>query len=242
MKMLFSDLDGTLLSKNETKLNNGVIDSLKKLQEAKIDVCIASGRNYVELKNIFNRFNDIYYISDDGALVTLNEKTLFKSAIPLDLISGIDCDFVAHGKYMVYVKSRNEYLKRKICDKYYNLTVYIDSYKEINREIFKITVYGGWMSEKLKMVYTCRDFSEYILPDVSKGCAVEFLLDYLKLNEKECYFFGDNNNDISMFHNKTNSYVMKHATAEVKSKGSFLVENIITTLNDVCRRCDNGNL
>ena len=240
MKLLVCDLDGTLMSKNEKMLNYGIIEILNKFISENISVAIASGRNYTELKKIFCKFPDIYFIPDDGSHIVHRENTLFE--MPFKNVSCFNCDFAAHGKYITFIKTNNVFLKRQLAFKYGGHIAFINSYNEINRPVYKVTVYDKSNKFPFYKVYEDSQMREFVEFSVSKGNAVNHLMDMLGLDEKECFFFGDNHNDISMLKNKTNSYAMKQSPLEVKNASRNIVDNILNELNDIYRRYCNGVL
>ena len=68
MKLIVSDLDGTLLKSGERQLNRNIISSIEYILANNVSFAVASGRTYVELKKFFAPFeNDIYFIANDGA-------------------------------------------------------------------------------------------------------------------------------------------------------------------------------
>ena len=51
MKIVFCDLDGTILLHGDDKLSKEVVTGIEKLLDNNIIFCVASGRSYSELRN-----------------------------------------------------------------------------------------------------------------------------------------------------------------------------------------------
>ncbi len=236
MKLIVCDLDGTLLSKTEQKLNFATTQILKKFKNKNFIFAVASGRNYIELKTIFKDFPDIYFIPDDGGHIVYKEENIFENSFSKAQLSLFDYSFVAHGKYMTFIKTEDAFFKRGLSLKYGGHIVSVNSVLEIDRPIYKVTVINHKKKYPYYEVYKNRNICEYVPDGVSKGNAVNFLMKRFSLSERNCFFFGDNYNDISMLDGKTNSYAMKHAPFEVKSVCTNVAENIIDELNNIYRR------
>ena len=109
MKLIFCDLDGTLLFSNSRIQLLRTKQLLPRLKKSGYIFCVSSGRAYFELRDFFDDA-DIYYCASDGALCADGKKTLFEYPINKEDIQSGMTDFAAYGKGIAYVKSKNEYL------------------------------------------------------------------------------------------------------------------------------------
>ena len=76
MKIVFCDLDGTVLLPGEKVLSKSAKEGIEKILDNNIIFCVASGRCYSELKRIFDGFDDkVYFIASDGSLIVYKEET-----------------------------------------------------------------------------------------------------------------------------------------------------------------------
>jgi len=84
VKLIASDLDGTLLQNGARDVNPIVFDQIRTLKEHGILFAAASGRQYLNLRRLFTPVqDDIAYIAENGSLCIYNEETISKGIIVL---------------------------------------------------------------------------------------------------------------------------------------------------------------
>ena len=77
IKLIASDLDGTLLQNNAQELNPEMFDIIWKLKEKGIHFIAASGRQYASMRRLFEPVKDeISYITENGSLCIHKGETL----------------------------------------------------------------------------------------------------------------------------------------------------------------------
>ena len=73
IKLIASDLDGTLLQNGAQELNPEIYDLILALKERGIHFAAASGRQYASERNLFKPIADeISYIAENGAVCIHN--------------------------------------------------------------------------------------------------------------------------------------------------------------------------
>ena len=79
IKLIASDMDGTLLNSKKT-LNPSVYSILKKLKQKDIIFVAISGRDIFSLKEIFKDVEeDIVYASNNGNYITYKDEVIFEN-------------------------------------------------------------------------------------------------------------------------------------------------------------------
>lgn len=226
MKLIVSDLDGTILRRGEKCLNKNVINAIEKIIEKNV-FAVASGRCYTELRRIFGDLSDkIYFIASDGALAVYKGKTLYEKPIEKNALHGFE--YTAHGKYITYVKSKRRMLIRKTMEQYGNHVLQIEAESEIEDNIYKISDFAKTEAFSLKKVYSDNDMCEYVAEGVNKGEALKALADILGISAEDCFVFGDNTNDIEMLAYTKNSYAVMTAKPAVKKCAEHIAESFET--------------
>lgn len=77
IKLIVSDIDGTLVKDGTLDINPEYMDVIRKLTEKGIHFVACSGRQYSSEKQLFAPVKDIIsYISDGGTLIRTSEKIL----------------------------------------------------------------------------------------------------------------------------------------------------------------------
>ena len=85
IKLIASDLDGTLLQ-GTGEISEEVVMQIKKLSQMGILFVAASGRQYPNLRRLFEPVKDeIAYICENGALVVYKDQVLHKDVFNKDL-------------------------------------------------------------------------------------------------------------------------------------------------------------
>lgn len=75
IKLIVSDIDGTLVPEGNTDLNPEYLEVIKKLTEKGIVFAAASGRHASSINAVFQPVSErIYYVSDNGACIEKNGK------------------------------------------------------------------------------------------------------------------------------------------------------------------------
>ena len=234
MKLVISDLDGTLLLKGEYKLHRLTIYAIERILESNNIFCVASGRSYSELKRIFADFDDkICFIANDGALAVYNGHTLFDFPIPKSALQSFDCEesFAAHGKYLSFIKSDSEMFTRNVKRQYSGHAVSISDSSEITEPIYKVSLYGKESNASvLDRVYKSNALCEYVNKGINKGFALVQLAKLLKTDDTIA--IGDSLNDIEMLKAAGKSFVISTAPPKVKKTGDLIVKDF-TEFTDI---------
>ena len=61
---------------------------------------------------------------------------------------------------------------------------------------------------------------------VSKGKAISYLYDYLKISGEDAICFGDSDNDISMFHVVGKRVAVKNASCGIKENADIVIDSV----------------
>lgn len=237
MKIVFCDLDGTILMPGENKLSKDVEAGIEKIIQNNIIFCVASGRSYSELKRIMKDFDDrIYFIPSDGSQIIYREETLFAKPLDKSSMDYLDRerDYVLHGKYLSYVKSCKDTFVRKIKEQYNGHVVRVADYKEIDTDVYKLTLYNSDREIPLDNVYSDYMIREFV-DGTDKGCAVKELLKILSIQKKDAAALGDGINDMEMFEAAGESYAMIQAPPVVKKMATGTVINFSRFIDKVIK-------
>ena len=225
MKIVFCDLDGTILLSGENKLSKEVVAGINKILDNNIIFCVASGRCYSELRRIMGDLSQrIYFIPSDGSQIIYKEETLYEVPLDKSELGFLDeeRDYVLHGKYLSYVKSCKDTFVRKIKEQYNGHIERVSDYKEIKGNIYKLSLYGSHREIPLDNVYKDYNIREFV-NGTNKGIAAKKLLDILSVDKKDAIALGDGTNDIELFEEVGESYAMIQAPPQVKKKATGIV-------------------
>ena len=86
IKLIASDLDGTILKNGAQELPEGFCELVRRLKEKGIQFAAASGRQYYNLRLLFAPVkDDIHYIAENGSLCVCRDQVISKGLIEREL-------------------------------------------------------------------------------------------------------------------------------------------------------------
>ncbi|MBN1469350.1 MAG: HAD family phosphatase [Fusobacteriaceae bacterium] len=236
MEAIVLDLDGTLLSSNETILDE-TRETLYKLKEKGIKIIIATGRTFTSLKP----YKDMLGLATpivcfNGAkLVDKNENTIFetpvKGEIAIECIKiakemGIHINFYQNEVWYVEKATPEAESYRKMSGLDYELRK-IEEFK--NYHMTKLLFIGEHsilcdLNEKIKekfpievhRAFSKRHYLEIMDKTVNKGETLLKLFEMEGINKKNVIAFGDGWNDLEMLQLVGEGVAMGNADEELK--------------------------
>ena len=151
IKMVCSDLDGTLLQYGKKLIEGEIFDEIRALNDRGILFCPASGRQYTSLRKLFAPVaDDCIYLCENGAVVYRGGKVIAKTPMPRALAEEIAWDFwnntedlgevMLSGENMSYLMERGHGVVDRIKFIGNNYTVITDP-AQIPEDIVKVSVY-----------------------------------------------------------------------------------------------------
>lgn len=253
IKLIASDLDGTILRHGAQKVDESTIEVIAKLLDAGLLFASASGRQIVSLKRLFEPVSDrLVYISENGALSEYKGQVIAKTAMERNLAMKIiedvyaqpNCEVLISGQHTAYIKPKTEeYLYRMTKVVNYKTTL-IDKFSDIDDDILKIAVcdLSGIENSKEHFFNTWKGqasiavsgdlYLDFMESSVTKGKAMRQIQEYFGLSRDECMAFGDNYNDVDMLDSVTHSYVMETASDDIKKHGRYVTDWVEKSLKE----------
>ena len=234
IKIIFFDIDGTLIDMNSRCVSPKTIETLRRQKQRGIRICLATGRSPVELP----RFDDIeidVYLTYNGSLCYTKQEIVFSNPIPTGDVRKLIQNAAAMGKPVsVATKDR---LAANGWDadlaEYYSighqvLTVAEDFDEICQAEIYQIMtacreqeyemLLRGTQGVKIAAWW---DRAADIIPaSGGKGRGIREVLTYYGLNAADAMAFGDGNNDIEMFEAVGTGIAMGNASHKLKTVAS----------------------
>lgn len=246
VKLVVSDLDGTLLNSKHEVSNNffKLFDKLK----SHIHFVAASGRQYHSMNTKFETIiNDITIVAENGGITMQGDKELLFIDLDLEktqqlipLIRQLKGSYaVLCGKDSAYIETEDQDFI-SLFDEYYSKYEIVKDLKEVTHDaILKIAVYHFESSEKylfpavkhlendMKIKVSGQNWLDISHINANKGFALEQLQQSLGITKGETMVFGDYNNDLEMLALADFSFAMENAHSNVKE-----IANYATKSND----------
>ena len=106
IKLVCSDVDGTLVEEGKGGLNPEYYDEIRRLKEKGIMFAVVSGRSYEGSAHLFEPvLDDIIFINDNGAVLRYKGKIIKAHSIPDALIKEIISDLKDELKPVTYISA-----------------------------------------------------------------------------------------------------------------------------------------
>lgn len=262
LKLIASDIDGTLLQNGEKELSGQAVNQVKQLKEMGILFAAASGRQYATLRRLFEPVkDDIAYICENGAMVMYNRKILHKDVFDRvlaeemmhSILNREDMEIIVSGEKSYYIqpkrKSFAEYMLQSVKG---NVTV-VDNILEVQEDILKISMYREsgleetlpyWkklFGDKATVVTSGHAWLDMMPMSADKGKGIRVLQKHFLISADDCVAFGDNLNDLEMLHEVTYSFAMSNAKEKVKEIAKYETERVETVLEKIMKQGGNWN-
>lgn len=256
IKLVASDIDGTLLPEGTTKLNPEIYDIIRNLKERDIHFVVASGRQLDSQKLLFAPVaNEISYISENGAMCMHEGKQYVISQFDRDFAMRIieevekmpNCKLAIACPNTQYIKSGDEKFYEHMASFLKYTTTTIDSFKNLKEPIVKIAFrntvnteeshkyFKSLFANEINVAYGGNSWVDFIPFTSNKGTALKFLLEKMNLTPAEAICFGDQQNDIEMLEYTETSYAMAHAKPEIQAHATNITESVEETLKELLK-------
>lgn len=246
IKLIATDVDGTLVKDSSPDVYDEMIDIIKKLTDAGIRFVIASGRQYGSVRKMFARTDrELDYIVENGAHILLRAKNYsitkmerrYVEEIMQDLRSLYKdgCHVVASTPHGCYLESKDEEFIHLIRDSYRNDVTLTDDILSVDEEFVKLAVYkkGSIRSlgegilipkwkELVKTTMAGEEWVDFMDFSVDKGNALRTIQKTLGILPEETMVFGDNNNDLGLIQAAGESYAVDNAVEALKKEARYI--------------------
>ncbi|MGL1893652.1 MAG: Cof-type HAD-IIB family hydrolase [Spirochaetaceae bacterium] len=254
-KIIISDLDGTLLN-SEHQISEYSQEAINKTTEKGTKFCIATGRHHLDAITYCNNLNEkIYLITSNGARIhNPSGKLIYKQNMDMEVImeilnsqildNGVHISFYHEDGWILFKENPdlestviNNGVYPVVIDqidlKDYEIIKIIFSSKN-NNALEKIEEFvAEKFSDRVEFYFSGSDTFEVNAFTVSKGNAMEILLDKESIKLSETIAFGDSLNDLDMLKKAGKSLIMEGAHIRLKE---------LLPCNEIIGKCDDDSV
>jgi hypothetical protein len=248
IKMVATDIDGTIVDWNLGDFTPNVKKCINKLCASGVKVVLVTGRMHCATNHIVNELKlDTPVISYQGGLIKdKNGKTLYQQNLNNEyakqIIKWAKENNVHINLYLddkLYVEKDDYFVKKYTDGKFVPYTVCpfetlkIENVNKIlaidYEDAERVT---GWVNElqkkfpELYIVKSTPYFCEIGSPMAKKSLGVEFLAKLWEINKEEILTIGDQNNDIELLKAGGIKVAMGNATPELKQCANFVTDTV----------------
>ena len=239
-KVIVCDLDGTLLN-NEHALSDFTSSEIKRVSELGIKVILATGRHYVDVKGVAKELElDTCIIGSNGTRAYSNEgKMLIEhnldpsvvefvlnydlpKDIHLNIYQGLEwmvlvenqelLDFHQHSNFKYTKINGIEDLKINEVNKFYLYSHNVELLQKVEKELQES------LAEFADVFFSYYSVIEVMPKGISKGLALEELMNNKGIKPEEIMAFGDGLNDYEMLKWVGKGLIMENADKKLLAK------------------------
>ncbi len=250
IKLIASDVDGTLLTEGSLALNPQMFDMIRALKKKGIQFVAASGRQYESMTAVFGPVkDDIIFVADNGSYIYKNDKLLeFKAfdnetwrKIVRFLMTIPNINLMISSREGTFTNSRDEEFYRTVVEGYKVPMKVVDNLDEQDLHVCKVGVNcpdgnpsviadlgrKEGFDEVSHILISGIYWIDFMPISTDKGSAIMWIADHLGIRHDETMAFGDSNNDIGMLKSVAESYAVAGARPEAKkAAGHVLSEGV----------------
>lgn len=243
IRLIASDIDGTLVKDGSDGINPEIFTVIEKLKEKGIYFVAASGRQYPSLANLFAPVHDkIFFVSENGSHICTSKQKLFSFPMKIEYVREIvrevrmlqDCEILLGTADFEYVESKDASFIDLLINGYHNTIKEVPNLLEVDDAIIKVSIYhkknafdvaghliDEW-SNRLKVAVAGNCWIDFMSEGVSKGAAIQIIQESLGIGQSETMAFGDQQNDVEMLQQAAYSYAVENAKPEAKRAAKYV--------------------
>jgi Cof subfamily protein (haloacid dehalogenase superfamily) len=231
--IIATDLDGTLLN-SDHQVDPFTVETVRELEARGVRFIIATGRHYRDVVGIRKVLGiDAYLITSNGARIHTpdNERIYARDIAPAAVRRLAQPDLAGSERVIVNLFADDAWLIDRHApellafhqDSGFDYDV-MDLREHDGENIAKVLYIGEpddlkvtaanlerEFGDSIYVTYSMPDCLEVMTSDVSKGRALQFVLDRLDIDTAHCVAFGDNMNDIDLLETAGRPFMMNNA-------------------------------
>lgn len=252
MKLLFTDLDGTLLNQDK-KISSENLEAISRASKQGNLTIISTGRSLSSARPYIEELASVqarcYAVTYNGGLIydCTSQKVIYQKTIPLSYVKHI---FHQANKFHIhcqtyedgYVLAPTDREELREYASHTNMPVRIvpDPPAVLTKEPFKILTsclhdkelhqkyrrsLEEWSKGKISLFFSSEYYLEHVPLGVSKGNAINILCRILGVPVENTYAAGDAENDIAMLKAAHKGIAMANGTDEAKKAADHITKH-----------------
>lgn len=243
IKIVFTDIDGTLYSHVTKRVPPSASRAIKELQKKGIKVFLCSGRNYylIRKSGVLNECKPDGLVTMNGSNVIIENTIIYRKPIPSEVVDKMVM-LAKRLKFGLTLIEENEghinliderviHAHEQYGTRFPQPRTYPDHY---DRVVYQMIAFIDQWEEDLiaPQLHGCKTarWDEYavdiMLEDSDKAKGIESVLTYLGLKPEEALSLGDGNNDAEMLRFTGISVAMGKGAEKAKEAADIVTDDI----------------
>lgn len=235
IKLILTDLDNTLL-RSDKSISAYTLQVLNECHNQGILIGFASARGESASARFINAANPDVFISNGGATVTVNGKSIYEATLSAETTDTIlsMCKKYTHsditaeaidGYYCNFVPNDPD---RRAASKYSDFSCF-------HKPVYKITAElenPDWAAHIAHVCPECATYQfsgenwhRFASKEARKENAMRILADHLNLDQSSIAAFGDDINDLEMLRNAGMGIAVANAVPQVKQSADHITDS-----------------
>ncbi len=231
IKIVFFDIDGTLIDMNRKEISEKTLEALRRLKERNVLLCLATGRGPLTLPH-FNGVEFDVFLTFNGSYCFNREQTIFSNPLPGEDVKTILKNAASiHRPVSIATKDRMiANGKDEDLVEYYSFAkreveVSDEFDKALEDDVYQVML-GCREADHPALLRGARhakiaawwDRAVDIIPaDGGKGAGIRQILAHYHLDKSSALAFGDGDNDIEMLQAVGYGVAMGNASERLKA-------------------------
>lgn len=246
-KLLFFDIDGTLLDEKSNSIPESTIKALKMAKENGHYLFINTGRPISLVESRIKELGFDGYLCGCGTYILFQDEVLFHHHISrevqrsvLELFSKYKLQGALEGTEDVFfpstIKEETHPIVWNFIQTYRENHGYVRYFEDENLEFDKFVIFTGEefpktteyknlideLEKNFEVIDRENDLLEMIPLGFTKGTCIDFICERLGASLEDCYVFGDSTNDTAMLTHVPHSIAMGNGMEEVLDLVSYV--------------------
>ena len=248
IKMIATDIDGTILHWDFGGFTEGVKNCIKDLKNSGVKVVLVTGRMHCSACHLADELGlDTPIVSYQGGMIKDRQgNVLYRKDLDVkyakEIIDWAKKNNIHINLYMddiLYVEKDNEIIRNYTGARYISYKVRnFDELeiKNVNKilaidynDADKVTQWVNILEKRYPELYIVKStpyFCEISNKDAKKSDAVKFLCNYWNIKQEEVLAIGDQNNDIELLKSGGIKVAMGNGTPELKECADFITDSV----------------
>lgn len=256
IRLVASDIDGTLLPYGETAIPEEIFALIRRLERKGILFCPASGRQYASVRRLFSPAADrLSFLCENGAVVfgpgspgpVLGKTAMDRAqaeAACRHILSLKGVEVLISGENTSYLCPKEETFI-PVMERVGNHLALIPRPEDTPEEIVKLAAYCPGRLEETHRVLSRRWGAQFKvaiagecwvdLTLADKGTGLSLLCAALGIGAEEVMAFGDNYNDVPMLEWAGRPYLMANAAPDLRARFPVQCRRVAEVLEGLVR-------
>lgn len=245
-KVLFFDIDGTLLSESTREVPKSARDALERAQARGHLTFINTGRTISGLPPMFLEMPFSGYLCGCGTYIKYKDEVLMARSIPhqrgreiIQLVGDCDGGLVLEGQEDCYLPgSRSRFEQVENFRRHFR-NAGLGIRHAIEEDAFDFDKFVIFVDERTDQKRLFRELGkdmeiidrlgglyEIVPKGYSKATAISYILNYFQMKLEDAYVFGDSSNDLAMFQYVKHAVAMGHHDPVLEPYAEFITRTV----------------